>query len=187
MNRPFYALLILQVTNLWGLYFLISVGPKYIYEALGLNLKSSAFLAALPNLARAITGIIFGEFGDWFFSKGWVSRTVYRKIFVVICKNNFLEEIIVNIVMYILAHICAGLCLWLIIMVKCNYVLAVSFLVLSMMFNGACTVTTLSNFHDLSPNFSGSIFGFANGIASPVGSIVTLVVAAFTKENVSAN
>lgn len=85
-SLPFWGLTMLHFGNLWGLYFLMTAGPKFVSEVLGFDLKSSGFLAALPYLARMILGFCFGLIGDKIRSNGWMSVTFTRKFFVIFCK-----------------------------------------------------------------------------------------------------
>lgn len=89
MSIPFWALAILHFGNLWGLYFLMTAGPKYVSEILGFNLKSSGFLAALPYLARMLFGFGFGWIGDVIRTKKWMTVTFTRKFFVLFCELLF--------------------------------------------------------------------------------------------------
>lgn len=52
-------------------------------------------------------------------------------------------------------------------------------------FNGAVTVVTLTNYHDLSPNYSTTLNSIINGLGNAAGFLSPLVVAYFTAENVS--
>ena len=61
----------------------------------------------------------------------------------------------------------------------------VAIMTLSLGFNGAATVTNLQNSQDLAPNYAGTIYGFINCLGTTPGIFSPLIVAAFTKEQVS--
>ncbi|RZC43007.1 MFS 1 and/or Sugar tr domain containing protein [Asbolus verrucosus] len=48
LSIPFWALVICQFGNLWGLNLILTYAPKFMKETLGFNIKKSGFLAALP-------------------------------------------------------------------------------------------------------------------------------------------
>lgn len=61
----------------------------------------------------------------------------------------------------------------------------VTFMTLSLGFNGASTVTNLQNSHDLAPNYAATLYGIINTAGTTAGFITPLVVAHFTQERVS--
>lgn len=56
---------------------------------------------------------------------------------------------------------------------------------LSMAFNGASVLTTMQNSQDLSPNYTASIYGIINTIGTMPGFMTPMVVAYFTRDNVT--
>lgn len=87
LSVPFWALLILQFGNLWGLFFLLTAGPNFMSTVLGFDLGHTGILASLPYLARFAFGIIiFGPLGDYLLKKGIMPRTKIVKYFVIFCK-----------------------------------------------------------------------------------------------------
>lgn len=85
-SMPVYALIILHFGNNWGLYFLLTAAPKFMNEALGFKLSKAGYLAALPYLARLLSGFMFGAVGDYVRSKKLMSVTFNRKFFTIFCK-----------------------------------------------------------------------------------------------------
>lgn len=83
---PVWAVHLAQWGNLWGLYALMSYGPKFMAENLGFDIKSSAFLAALPYVFRIMFGAIFGFLGDWIRKNELLTVTQIRKVFTLPCK-----------------------------------------------------------------------------------------------------
>ncbi|GLV46734.1 uncharacterized protein CBL_13507 [Carabus blaptoides fortunei] len=162
---PFWALIILHYGNLWGLYFLLTAGPKFMSEVLGFNLAHSGGLASLPYLARMTFGFIFGSIGDTIRRKEWLTVTGIRKWFVV-C-SNFIPGL------FLLGQILAG----------CNVVAAVVIITLSLGFNGASTITNIQNSQDLAPNYAGTLYGIVNCIGGTTGFITPILTGYITRDH----
>ncbi|XP_044272676.1 putative inorganic phosphate cotransporter [Tribolium madens] len=153
-NIPFWALVVAQLGNLWGLNLIITYAPKFMAETLGFNIKASAGLAALPYLARLLFSNVFGIVGDYMRKKDIMSVTKIRKFFI------------------IFSHFIPGACMILIRAFGCMKEGAIAMLVLNQGFNGACVVSHLVNPQDLSPNFAGSVFGIVNFFCMTTGIFV---------------
>lgn len=162
---PFWALAVLHFGNLWGLYLLLTAGPKYMSEVLGFNLGHSGILAALPYLARSIAAFIFGYIGDKIRQKNLLSVTATRKSFVT------------------MSHFIPGLLLFGILLAGCDVTLCVILITCSLGFNGASTITNIQNNQDLSPNFAGTIYGIINCIGSTTGFFTPMITGYLTAEN----
>ncbi|KAI8439395.1 hypothetical protein MSG28_013198 [Choristoneura fumiferana] len=63
-SLPFLAMVVLHYGNLWGLYFIMTVGPKFVSSVLGFQLAAAGVISALPYLARLLLSAIFGVIGD---------------------------------------------------------------------------------------------------------------------------
>lgn len=86
LSLPFWAFVVLHYGNLWGLYFLLTAGPKFVSQVLGFDISKAGLIAGLPYISRMFMGFVFGSIGDVFRKKQKVSVTVIRKSFVVICE-----------------------------------------------------------------------------------------------------
>uniref|UniRef100_A0A336LRM6 CSON010445 protein n=1 Tax=Culicoides sonorensis TaxID=179676 RepID=A0A336LRM6_CULSO len=162
---PFWALIILHFGNNWGLYFLLTAAPKFMNEVLGFDLTKAGFLAALPYLARLLSGFTFGSIGDYVRTKKVMSVTMMRKFFT------------------IFSHIIPGILLIGLCFVQGYPYVAVALVTLSLGFNGSATLTNLQNSQDLSPNFAGSLYGIVNFFGTTTGFLSPMVVAHFTHES----
>nr|XP_022916487.1 sialin-like [Onthophagus taurus] len=165
LSIPFWAYTVLHFGNLWGLYLLLTAGPKFMSEVLGFNLGHSGILASLPYLARMLLGFLFGYIGDYIRKKSWMSVTVIRKSFVLF--SHFIPGI------FLIAQTFTG----------CDTTLAVIFLTLALGMNGASTLTNLQNSQDLAPNFAGTLYGVVNCIGGTTGFITPMLTGYFTKEH----
>ncbi|CAH0725775.1 unnamed protein product, partial [Brenthis ino] len=160
---PFLAMVVLHFGNLWGLYFIMTVGPKFVSSVLGFELSAAGIISALPYLARLFLATIFGAIGDCILSRKLMTTTVIRKFFC------------------LFSHIIPGILLVLLIYTGCSTALSVTMITMSMGFNGAATLTNLQNHQDLAPNYAGTLYGIANFIGSTAGFFTPMITAYFTK------
>lgn len=168
LSLPFISMIVLHFGNLWGLYFILTVGPTYISTVLGFKLAATGVVTSLPNLARLICSGLFGLIGDFIVSRKFISTKMIRKSFCTF------------------SHIMPGLLL--IVLVYWGYVsttTSVALLTLSMGLNGAATLTNLQNHQDLSPNYAGTLYGIANSIGSSAGFFTPMITAYFTRDGSS--
>lgn len=166
-SLPFWSLTILHFGNLWGLYFILTVGPKFVSEVLGFNLTKSGIYSALPNLARIVVGFAAGSLGDYIRIHKWMTVTWVRKFFI------------------LFSHILPGLFVLGQTFIGENATWAIVLMTLALGSNGASTLTNLQNSQDLSPNFAGTIYGIMNCIGGVTGFINPAITAAFIKKSSS--
>lgn len=160
-------MVILHYGNLWGLYFIMTVGPKFVSSVLGFELSAAGVISALPYLARLFLATIFGVVGDFILSRKLMSTTVIRKFFC------------------LFSHILPGVLLVLLVYAGCSTALSVSLITMSMGFNGAATLTNLQNHQDLAPNYAGTLYGIANCVGSTAGFFTPMITAYFTSSGVN--
>ena len=93
-SMPFYALLFLHFSDVWGIFFLLTSAPMFMNQALKFDIENVGLVSSLPYFARLICGFAFGLLGDFLTSRGMGVTTV-RKLFAVFCEcvlqlnNNF--------------------------------------------------------------------------------------------------
>ncbi|CAG4951904.1 unnamed protein product [Colias eurytheme] len=160
---PFLAMVILHYGNLWGLYFIMTVGPKFVSSVLDFELQAAGVISALPYLARLLLATIFGSLGDCILSRKMMTTTTIRKFFC------------------LFSHIIPGILLVLMVYTGCSTALSVTIITMSMGFNGAATLTNLQNHQDLAPNYAGTLYGIANSIGSTAGFFTPMITAYFTR------
>ncbi|XP_026321197.1 uncharacterized transporter slc-17.2-like isoform X3 [Hyposmocoma kahamanoa] len=160
---PFLAMVVLHYGNLWGLYFIMTVGPKFVSSVLGFELSAAGVISALPYLARMFLATVFGFIGDCILSRKLMTTTTIRKFFS------------------LFSHIIPGVLLVMLVYTGCSTGLSVSLITLSMGFNGAATLTNLQNHQDLAPNYAGTLYGIANFVGSTAGFFTPMITAYFTK------
>ncbi|RVE43591.1 hypothetical protein evm_011775 [Chilo suppressalis] len=160
---PFLAMVVLHYGNLWGLYFIMTVGPKFVSSVLGFELSAAGVISALPYLGRLFMATIFGAIGDCILARRLMTTTTIRKFFC------------------LFSHIIPGILLVLLVYAGCSTALSVTLITLSMGFNGAATLTNLQNHQDLAPNYAGTLYGVANAVGSTAGFFTPMITAYFTR------
>ncbi|XP_044759367.1 sialin-like isoform X2 [Coccinella septempunctata] len=162
---PVWAFIIAHFGNAWGLFFLMTSGPKYMSSVLGFKLHSSGFLSALPYLARMLFGFFFGFIGDLIQKNKWMETTTMRKSFIT-C-----------------SHIIPGSLLFLLTAAECDVIWTITLITFSLGVNGASSITNLANSQDLAPAFAGSLYGIANTVGGTTGFISPAIVGYYTKDH----
>lgn len=85
-SMPFWALLLMQFSSDWGVYFLMTGVPKFLSEVLGFQISSTGLLAALPYVARMLSAVLFGYAGDFVRARNMMSVMGIRRLFCLICE-----------------------------------------------------------------------------------------------------
>lgn len=84
-SSPFYALLFLHFSDVWGVFFLLTSAPMFMNQVLKFDVKNAGLVSSLPYIARLFCGVAFGAFGDFLMSRG-MGATKIRKLFCIFCK-----------------------------------------------------------------------------------------------------
>lgn len=155
---PFLSLIVCHFGNMFLLFFYQNAMMIYLTKALGFKLTKGGVAAALPWLFRMVFGFFFSWAGDTLKKKKILSVTAIRKGATIF--SHFLPGIFFILVGY----------------VGCRFVLANIFLMLALGFNGAASISNLSNNQDLSPNFAGFLYGIMNTIGCTSGFIISPLV-----------
>lgn len=163
-SPPFLALLWAHFSNMWGIYFISTNGPKYTFQILGLNMRSGGFLTGLPYIARLGAGVLFAAAGDSFRKREILTVGHIRKIFM------------------LFSHVGPGVALIIMTYVGCDQIASISMMVLALALNGAACQTNLQNHQDLAPNFAGSLYGIMNVVGSFPGFIIPPIIGALTNQ-----
>lgn len=85
-SMPFYALVFLHFSDVWGVFFLLTSAPMFMSHVLKFDLKHAGLVSSFPYLARLVFGFVFGAAGDYFMRRG-ASATRIRKVFCIFCKK----------------------------------------------------------------------------------------------------
>ncbi|KAG6798292.1 vesicular glutamate transporter 2.1 isoform X1 [Apis mellifera caucasica] len=155
---PFLSLIVCHFGNMFLLFFYQNAMMIYLTKALGFELTRGGVAAALPWLFRMVFGFFFSWAGDTLKRKNIFRLTTIRKGATIF--SHFLPGVFFILVGY----------------VGCRFVLANIFLMLALGFNGAASISNLSNNQDLSPNFAGFLYGIMNTIGCTSGFIISPLV-----------
>lgn len=85
-SKPFYALLWLHFSDVWGIYFILTSAPMFLSQILKYDLKDVGMISSLPYIIRMASAIIFGGIGDFLWSRKLMTTTGIRKVFCVFCE-----------------------------------------------------------------------------------------------------
>ncbi|XP_024936933.1 sialin isoform X2 [Cephus cinctus] len=157
---PFWSLIMCHFGNLFLLFFYQNAMMLYLTKALGFKLAKGGAIASLPWAGRMLFGFFFSWAGDTIKKRKLISITALRKGAT------------------IFSHLIPGICLIAVGYLGCSFVWANFFLVLALGFNGAASISNLSNNQDLSPNFAGFLYGIMNTIGCTTGMIIPPMVEA---------
>lgn len=89
---------------------------------------------------------------------------------------------IISLQEFLSAHMLTGCSLCLFLAIGDSAVAAICLLVMMMAFNGAAVVTVLMNAQDLSPNWSGTLYGIMNFFGSWGGFTAPIIVEKLTRQ-----
>lgn len=118
----------------------------------------NGYINAIVYVALSASLTTFGYLSDLIGRKGWLSKTVSRKLFEII-----------GLVM-------PAICMALIPVAGCDQNLVVLLIVLSMVLWGAVAGGDTPIVVDVAPSFSGSLYGVTNAISSTAGFLAPLFV-----------
>jgi len=163
LSIPFWALLFFDVGNKYGYYFILTSVPRYLSEVHSFSITSTGLWASLPYLIRLPVSILFGYIGDLLVRRKTMRTNAIRKWFS-IC-SHFIPGCFLIGVAYVGDHPNAAL----------------AFITCATCFHSAIVITTMSNVHDLAPNFASAICGLISLVGYSSGYVAPLVVAYFTR------
>lgn len=155
---PFYALIVTNFGHMFGFNIMITEIPTYLNTVLHFNIKSSGFLSSLPNIAEAVGGWISPFIADKLRASGKIGVTPIRKIFNSI--GGFAPTI----------------CMILVTFCGCQSSIIIVLLSVGLFFNGFKYSGYTAAVVDMTPDFAGTLYGIANGLANITGIIAPTIV-----------
>jgi len=162
-SKPFWALLLSNVSNNWGFYLLLTELPAYMKNILHYDTQSNSLLSALPYLVMWLFSLVFARAADWTIRRKLLSTTTVRKI-----ANTT-------------SHGLPAICLMVVSYIGCDSVLTMVLLTLAVGFQGALYTGYLVNHLDLSPNYASVIYGITSTFGTIPSFVAPLMVATLTK------
>ena len=162
-----WTFILCDFANGWGLYTILTEGPNFISNVLHQDIANNGLLNALPHLAALLMSFVLGSLSDWILIKGYLTESANFKLFE------------------ILGLAGVGLALALMGFFTENYLICVSILTIGFSLRGALYSGHIKAIMKLSPNFSGTVFGYSNGLGSVSGIFTPIVTAALTESDKS--
>ncbi|XP_066585124.1 sialin-like [Prorops nasuta] len=163
---PFISLVFCHFGNLFLIFIYQNTMMLYMTKVLGFGLTKSGLISSFPWIGRMLFGLGFSWIADKIIEKRITSITTLRK-----CATLFSHFI--PVVMLLMAAYA-----------NCHEFLTNFYLFLALAFNGAATIASLSNNHDLSPNFAGVLYGIMNAAGSASGIIISSMVEEITTPHI---
>ncbi|KAI2796614.1 hypothetical protein BLOT_014407 [Blomia tropicalis] len=157
-SMPVWAISVSKFCGAWGNLMLMSKLPSYLKSVLHLSIQDNGYITSAVYIALSISLTSFGYFSDWIGKKQLLSDTLSRKIFETIALGG------------------PAICLIMIPIAGCNLSSLVTLLVIAMTIFGLNAGGDKIIVVDLSPQYSGTIYGITNAIASIPGILSPLVV-----------
>ncbi|CAG2104507.1 unnamed protein product, partial [Medioppia subpectinata] len=152
-SRPVWGSIVTKMCGQFGYFVLCTKMPTYIDQVFGLSIQSNSWFNSMMYGCLCVTNISAGPLSNWVRNKGWFSNT--RN-----CKN--FQSLAVSLV--------------LIPIVGCNSGAVIALMLLSMLSYGTVTGGEYGVIPDYALNYSGTIFGVANTLASTPGFIGPLII-----------
>lgn len=157
-----WAICAAHFANNWGFYTMLTCLPTYMKDILKFDIKSDGLLSGLPYLICWLSQNTACQSADFIRSRGYLSTANTRKVI-----NSF------GLLAPAILMSCIGL-------VGCNYIVVVVLLTFAVGLGGFCMGGYNVNHLDLSPNFSGTLMGITNMIATIPGFVGPYVVGILT-------
>ncbi|VDN50653.1 unnamed protein product [Dracunculus medinensis] len=149
-SKPVYAIIVANFARSWTFYLLLQNQLTYMKEALGMKIRESGFIAAVPHAVMGIFVLIGGQMADYLRSHKILSTTNVRKLFN--CGGFGGEALFMLLVAY-----------------SKNETTAVIGLILAV----GCSGFAISGFNvnhlDIAPRYAAILMGFSNGIGTLAG------------------
>ncbi|XP_042898023.1 sialin [Parasteatoda tepidariorum] len=159
---PVWALMIAQFGQGFGFLILLTELPTYLSTALHFDLASNGFISAMAYVFQAVVACVSSLVADKLRESEKMSVTAIRKLF-----NS-------------IGFYGPAICLLCITASGCRLDIIVVFLVIAIALDGSVYSGFNVTHVDMSPVFSGTLYGIANGFGCTSGFIGPMIAAIFT-------
>ncbi|XP_046991856.1 putative inorganic phosphate cotransporter [Schistocerca americana] len=165
-SLPVFALIVVTMTQNWGMDTLFTELPTYFSNFLGFDIASNGLLSALPYIANIVLSV----------ACSWIVNSVEKKQ---VLSRGALRKVINSIGHWFPAAALVALSF---IPVE-DPTAAVILLTAAIGFNGLTVMGMMMNIIDIAPNFSGLMMGVTDCIGTLTSIAAPLYVGAIVKEN----
>ncbi|KAL5014023.1 hypothetical protein ScPMuIL_008293 [Solemya velum] len=159
---PVWSIAAGHVANNWGFYTMLTCLPTYMKEILKFDIKQNGFMSALPYLLCWIVQVLGGILADCLRSRRLLSTVYTRKLI-----GSF--GLLAPAVLFVCIQF-AG----------CDHEAVIAIITLAVGLGGFTMGGIIINHLDIAPNYSGTLMGFSNGLATIPGFLGPVVVGQLT-------
>ncbi|CAH1638002.1 unnamed protein product [Spodoptera littoralis] len=156
---PFISLTVMHSGHNWGFWTLMTEMPSYMKLVLGVDIKESGAMSALPYFVMYILSFPCGFISDYGLKNNWFSINTCRKV-----SNSIVGEYGPALALIALCHAPAG-----------DVTQAVGLLTLVVGLNAGHLSGFMLVHIDMAPNFAGTMMGITTFFANVVSIIAPLV------------
>lgn len=156
-SMPYWAIVAGAIGEAWGSTFLITEIPTYLSKVTDIDIEKNGLFSSAPYVVAAVLTVLYGPLADYLILKGYTSRKTSRRLFHAV--GSFLPSAALIWLAYEKSPI--GIAILLIVAISLN---------------GAMFCGHNVNHIDISPRFSGVLFGISNGIGQGLAILAPLLV-----------
>ncbi|KAF4521338.1 hypothetical protein B566_EDAN006925 [Ephemera danica] len=168
-SGPVWLCTLAQFGAMWGLFTLLIQAPTYFKFIHGFGIQMTGLLSGIPHLSRTVFSLLYSVLADCLLQQKILETTAVRKF-----------ATFVGVML-------AGGCMLGLAFMGCNSTGAIVLLTISTALNGAISSGALAATVDLSPNYSGVVFGIVGMVSVFPGFISPAVVGYLTNKNQSSS
>ncbi|XP_050299060.1 putative inorganic phosphate cotransporter isoform X2 [Anthonomus grandis grandis] len=156
-SLPYWAVIMGAIGESWGGTFLITEIPSYLGKVTDIDIEKNSLYSSAPYVVAAVLTLFYGPLADYLILKQITSRKTSRRLFHGIG-----------------AFLPAAALIWL--AYEENPVGIAILLIVAISLNGAMFCGHNVNHIDISPRFSGVLFGISNGIGQSLAILAPILV-----------
>ncbi|KAF7271632.1 hypothetical protein GWI33_015514 [Rhynchophorus ferrugineus] len=156
-SLPYWAIIAGAIGEAWGSTFLITEIPTYISKVTDIDIEKNGLFSSAPYIVATIFTLLYGPLADYLILKGYTSRKTCRRLFH--AAGAFIPSLALVWLAY--EETPVGIAILLIVAITLN---------------GAMFCGHNVNHIDISPRFSGVLFGISNGIGQTLAIFAPLLV-----------
>ncbi|XP_066250899.1 putative inorganic phosphate cotransporter [Euwallacea similis] len=156
-SLPYWAIVVAAIGESWGSTFLLTEIPTYLSKMTDIEIEKNGLYSSAPYVVAAIFTVVYGPIADYMISKRMISRKSARRLFHGIG-----------------AFIPAAALVWL--AYEENRWGIAALLIVAISLNGAMFCGYNVNHIDISPRFSGTLFGISNGVGQTLATLAPVLV-----------
>ncbi|KAL1516735.1 hypothetical protein ABEB36_000603 [Hypothenemus hampei] len=156
-SRPYWAIIMGAIGEAWGSTFLISEIPTYLSKVTDIDIEKNSLYSSAPYVVAAVMTVIYGPLADYLILKRVTTRKISRQIFHGAG-----------------AFFPAAALIWL-AYEESRLGIAI-LLIMAISLNGAMFCGYNVNHIDISPRYSGVLFGISNGIGQTLAILAPMLV-----------